>query len=404
SLQWTSKKKPITPGMVNKNIDLEFYSLQPCFYPDEDRFLYFARLLLTPPLSPRPGWIQEHPPRGPVCGRGGSLGAAPGPRITDNARSIIIQDCMWSGSSARGKLERAASERPQSEAPPPPGAAGSQRTGSDSSGCSGKRSPRAGGLGAGPGSRAGWGAPCGGRCGGRRARTGGSVPPAPPHVSAAVGPEPSPRSSSGQEGLRGAKDPPGPLTVSCPRGGGHGLVRIFSVRIMSVLFSVLSYQKKYPKNTTFSSVRTRQNGLILKCCTPVHQQHDYATPSPFVETEETPPQKKIKVPCPVKPTIQPKPKCSNSGNSDSEDSERRHHHCILERRRRNALRTQFLKLRDHIPGLVKNEKATKAMILKKAAEYFCSLQAEEQKLLLEKKKLQARQEQLLKKLNYKWTC
>lgn len=161
-----------------------------------------------------------------------------------------------------------------------------------------------------------------------------------------------------------------------------------------------------PKNTTFSSVRTQQNGLILKRCAPIHQQHNYAAPSPFVETEESPPQKKLKVevPRPVKPTIQPKLKSSSPRNSDSEDSERRRNHNILERQRRNDLRSSFLTLRDHVPELVQNEKAAKVVILKKATEYVHSLQAEEQKLLLEKEKLQARQEQLLKKIDYKRTC
>ncbi|KFP84248.1 N-myc proto-oncogene protein, partial [Acanthisitta chloris] len=161
-----------------------------------------------------------------------------------------------------------------------------------------------------------------------------------------------------------------------------------------------------PKNTTFPLVRTQQNELILKRCAPIHQQHNYAAPSPYVEIEEAPPQKKLKteVPRPVKPMIQPKPKSSSPRNSDSEDSERRRNHNILERQRRNDLRSSFLTLRDHVPELVKNEKAAKVVILKKATEYVHSLQAEEQKLLLEKEKLQARQEKLLKKIEYKRTC
>lgn len=161
-----------------------------------------------------------------------------------------------------------------------------------------------------------------------------------------------------------------------------------------------------PKNTTFPSVRTQQNELILKRCAPIHQQHNYAAPSPYMESEDAPPQKKLKteVPRPVKPTIQPKSKSSSPRNSDSEDSERRRNHNILERQRRNDLRSSFLTLRDHVPELVQNEKAAKVVILKKATEYVHSLQAEEQKLLLEKEKLQARQQQLLKKIEYKRTC
>ncbi|NXD09890.1 MYCN protein, partial [Nothocercus nigrocapillus] len=125
-----------------------------------------------------------------------------------------------------------------------------------------------------------------------------------------------------------------------------------------------------------------------------------------MESEDAPPPKKLKpeVPRPVKPMMQPKSKSSSPRNSDSEDSERRRNHNILERQRRNDLRSSFLTLRDHVPELVKNEKAAKVVILKKATEYVHSLQAEEQKLLLEKEKLQARQQQLLKKIEYKRTC
>jgi N-myc proto-oncogene protein len=61
-------------------------------------------------------------------------------------------------------------------------------------------------------------------------------------------------------------------------------------------------------------------------------------------------------------------------------------------------------LRDQVPELVKNEKAAKVIILKKATEYMQALQTEEQKLLLEKEKLQARQQQLLKRIEHARTC
>lgn len=162
-----------------------------------------------------------------------------------------------------------------------------------------------------------------------------------------------------------------------------------------------------PKNaTTFASVRTQPNEVILKRCAPIHQQHNYAAPSPYMESEDAPPQKKQKneAPRPVKPVTQPKLKSSSPRNSDSEDSERRRNHNILERQRRNDLRSSFLTLRDHVPELVKNEKAAKVVILKKATEYVHSLQAEEDKLLLEKEKLEVRQQQLIKKLELMQTC
>lgn len=162
-----------------------------------------------------------------------------------------------------------------------------------------------------------------------------------------------------------------------------------------------------PKNTTtFASLRTQPNEALLKRCAPIHQQHNYAAPSPYMESEDAPPQKKLKneAPRPVKPITQPKPKSSSPRNSDSEDSERRRNHNILERQRRNDLRSSFLTLRDHVPELVKNEKAAKVVILKKATEYVHSLQAEEDKLLLEKEKLEVRQQQLIKKLEHMQTC
>lgn len=162
-----------------------------------------------------------------------------------------------------------------------------------------------------------------------------------------------------------------------------------------------------PKNAALGPGRAQSGELILKRCVPIHQQHNYAAPSPYVESEDVPPQKKIKSeasPRPLKSIIPPKAKSLSPRNSDSEDSERRRNHNILERQRRNDLRSSFLTLRDHVPELVKNEKAAKVVILKKATEYVHSLQAEEHQLLLEKEKLQARQQQLLKKIEHARTC
>ena len=162
-----------------------------------------------------------------------------------------------------------------------------------------------------------------------------------------------------------------------------------------------------PKSAALGLGRAQAGDLILKRCVPIHQQHNYAAPSPYMESEDAPPQKKIKSeasPRPVKSVIPPTAKSLSPRNSDSEDSERRRNHNILERQRRNDLRSSFLTLRDHVPELVKNEKAAKVVILKKATEYVHSLQAEEHQLLLEKEKLQARQQQLLKKIEHARTC
>ncbi|XP_055980614.1 N-myc proto-oncogene protein isoform X2 [Sorex fumeus] len=162
-----------------------------------------------------------------------------------------------------------------------------------------------------------------------------------------------------------------------------------------------------PKSAALGPSRAQPGELILKRSVPIHQQHNYAAPSPYVESEEAPPQKKMKSdtsPRPLKSVLPPKAKSLSPRNSDSEDSERRRNHNILERQRRNDLRSSFLTLRDHVPELVKNEKAAKVVILKKATEYVHALQAEEHQLLLEKEKLQARQKQLLKKIEHARTC
>ncbi|NXA97353.1 MYCN protein, partial [Melanocharis versteri] len=435
---------PIMPGMVSKNPDLEFDSLQPCFYPDEDDFYLCGpdsappgediwkkfELLPTPPLSPSRAGLQEHPPGGgPVPWGGAALwGCRPtdpvdwasellllppeadlwggvdggdffetGPGVTNNLNSIIIQDCMWSGFSAREKLERAHFQQLSSWQ------------------CTKRRLK---------GSPAGAASPSASEQTQRLFHFPAAFLPSRGCVVALCLPFVPQLDNSIQTTYILSKNSFLPLEnnvcfIFCPllpeddedeeEEDEEEEIDVVTVekRRSSTNKSVTTLTITVrPKNTTFSSVRTQQNGLILKRCAPIHQQHNYAAPSPFVETEEAPPQKKLKieVPRPVKPTIQPKPKSSSPRNSDSEDSERRRNHNILERQRRNDLRSSFLTLRDHVPELVENEKAAKVVILKKATEYVHSLQAEEQKLLLEKEKLLARQEQLLKKIDYKRTC
>ncbi|XP_054678508.1 N-myc proto-oncogene protein [Grus americana] len=440
------------PGMVSKNPDLEFDSLQPCFYPDEDDFYLCGpdsappgediwkkfELLPTPPLSPSRAGLQEHPPGGgPVPWGGAALGGCrpadpldwasellllppeadlwggsdggdffeTGLGVTNNLNSIIIQDCMWSGFSAREKLERAVSEKlqgkaPTAPAPPPPQGAAAAGSPAAASGRTelGSAVPEcvdpavvfpfpvnkretAGGR---AGAAASGEAPRGGRL---------QRPAGDSRASSSSGDDTLSDSDDEDEEEEDEEEEIDVVTVEKRRSSSNKAVTTLTITVR-------------PKNTTFPSVRTQQNELILKRCAPIHQQHNYAAPSPYMESEDAPPQKKLKteVPRPVKPTIQPKSKSSSPRNSDSEDSERRRNHNILERQRRNDLRSSFLTLRDHVPELVKNEKAAKVVILKKATEYVHSLQAEEQKLLLEKEKLQARQQQLLKKIEYKRTC
>lgn len=138
---------------------MDFDSLQPCFYPDEDDFYFCGpdsappgediwkkfELLPTPPLSPSraalPGELASasvgdwgDSAAGPMSfGLGDPLGCEwtsellllpeediwgasdgdlfGGSALNNNPNSIIIQDCMWSGFSAREKLQRVVTEK-----------------------------------------------------------------------------------------------------------------------------------------------------------------------------------------------------------------------------------------------------------------------------------------------------
>lgn len=65
-------------------------------------------------------------------------------------------------------------------------------------------------------------------------------------------------------------------------------------------------------------------------------------------------------------------------NADSEDEARRASHNVLERKRRNDLKSSFQRLREEIPELEENQRAPKVTILKKAMEYIRRMQSLEQ--------------------------
>uniref|UniRef100_A0A4W3GC13 Transcription regulator Myc N-terminal domain-containing protein n=1 Tax=Callorhinchus milii TaxID=7868 RepID=A0A4W3GC13_CALMI len=125
-----------------KSYELEYDSYQPYFYPDDygpEKF----ELLPTPPLSPSRAGLAAGRAAGQEEGAAGAAGGGgedwvselllldedQGPR---NLNAIILQDCMWSGFSAREKLEKvvsdklqaaAAQHQPQAQGTPTPPAA-----------------------------------------------------------------------------------------------------------------------------------------------------------------------------------------------------------------------------------------------------------------------------------------
>ncbi|XP_074065155.1 N-myc proto-oncogene protein [Macrotis lagotis] len=353
-----------------RNPDLEFARLQPCFLPDEDEgpgpdaappgeeIWKKFELLPTPPRSPSRAWAAEPPPEPEPWARPGDLAA------------VVLRDCMWSGPAARDKPGRPAPP------PPPPRRAPAEPAPPAAADCVDPAAVF----------------PC-------PARRPGRPPPAGPGCSGD-----DTLSDSDDEDEEEEEEEIDVVTVEKRKASASNNPKAVTTFTITVR----------PKNATpaitatMGMVRAQPGELILKRCAPIHQQHNYAAPSPFVESEEAPPLKKIKAEAPPRPAksapVPPKAKSSSPRNSDSEDSERRRNHNILERQRRNDLRSSFLTLRDHVPELVRNDKAAKVVILKKATEYVRSLQAEEQRLQAEKKKLMASQEQLLKKMEHARTC
>uniref|UniRef100_A0A8D2NBA7 BHLH domain-containing protein n=1 Tax=Zonotrichia albicollis TaxID=44394 RepID=A0A8D2NBA7_ZONAL len=80
------------------------------------------------------------------------------------------------------------------------------------------------------------------------------------------------------------------------------------------------------------------------------------------------------------------------------DVAKRKNHNYLERKRRNDLRSRFLALRDQVPGLASCPKTPKVVILSKSSEYLQSLISAERRMAAEKRQLQLRQTQLLKRI------
>lgn len=137
------------------------------------------------------------------------------------------------------------------------------------------------------------------------------------------------------------------------------------------------------------------------------QQHNYAAPSPESDPEDEDEEPQSKRFCPDSSHQQPDSPASISPqgssadspqSSDAEDTDRRKNHNFLERKRRNDLRSRFLALRDVIPGLVESAKAPKVAILTQATEYLLQLHSREKHQAQERKRLKARQQQLLQRL------
>ncbi|XP_029991220.1 myelocytomatosis oncogene homolog [Sphaeramia orbicularis] len=90
---------------------------------------------------------------------------------------------------------------------------------------------------------------------------------------------------------------------------------------------------------------------------------------------------------------------SSRNLTETEDEEeRRRTHNVMERQRRNELKNCFMRLRDNVPELSHNDKASKVVILKKARDCIYSLEEDGHRLQAKRDKLRVRQEELKARL------
>ncbi|MBN3316961.1 MYCN protein, partial [Atractosteus spatula] len=426
------------PGIISKNYDMEFDSLQPCFYPDEDDFYFCGpdsappgediwkkfELLPTPPLSPSRAGLPGELASG--SGDSGSMGFGPadpldwasellllpeddlwgasegdlfGSALESNLNSIIIQDCMWSGFSAREKLERVVNEK-----------LGKAISAVATCGVSHSTENKAAELNSSVSECVDpavvFPFPVNKSTGNRRSN--GVSPSSAGNIKDDTTSDSDDNEDDEddeddeEEEEEEEEEEIDVVTVEKRRSTTNRPVTTLTITVRPKTNSI-SGSNGAGSGISSTGVTKPQQEVILKRCAPIHQQHNYAAPSPYTDTEEVPvPPKKIKndVGRPSKNIIPQRSKSTSPRNSDSEDSERRRNHNILERQRRNDLRSSFLTLRDHVPELIKNDKAAKVVILKKATEYVHSLEADEQRLQLEKERLQIRRQQLLRRLEH----
>lgn len=471
------------PAIISKNSDLEFDSLQPCFYPDEDDFYFCGpdsappgediwkkfELLPTPPLSPSRAALPGEPataspevdplgfglgdpldwasellllPEDDIWGASDDGDLFGSVMDTTNPNSIILQDCMWSGFSAREKLERVVTEKL--------GKAISTATsgGSSSSSSGGGRSVcvkvpevvSSSSVSECVDPTIVFPFPVHKKNSSRDST--GTVNTSVTHASCqsdseeeddddddAEDEEEEDEEEEDDEEDDEDEEEIDVVTVEKRRSTTSKAASGTSGNV-----SISAHSKSQDSRAVISGsggqvgrfVSRAPQELILKRSSVHQQQHNYAAPSPYASDDDpTPPPKKQKTsdaPRPPTRTISSSSSSSSTscssftsmsgarskrstsgdssprGSSDSEDSERRRNHNILERQRRNDLRSSFLTLRDHVPELAHNEKAAKVLILKKATEYVSSLETEEMRLAQEKDRLQSRRQQLMRRL------
>ncbi|XP_006634423.1 transcriptional regulator Myc [Lepisosteus oculatus] len=390
---------PLNSSLSSKNYDYDYDSIQPYFYIDNDDEDFYQQqhsqlqppapsediwkkfeLLPTPPLSPsrRPSLSSLVPS---TADQLEMVTEFLGDDVVSQSficdadysqsflKSIIIQDCMWSGFSAAAKLEKVVSERLASlqaarkeAACEIPGnklnATYLQDLNTSASECIDpsvvfpyhmSESPKAGGTLALPSSL-----------------------DTPPGTSSSSG-----SSSSGSDSEDNEEDDEEIDVVTVEKR--HSI-------------------KRSESSESGVSHRPHHSPLVLKRChVPIHQ-HNYAAPPSTRHEQPAVKRIKLETSTRVLKQISNNRKCTSPRTSDTEDNDKRRTHNVLERQRRNELKLSFFALRDEIPEVANNEKAPKVVILKKATECIFSMQADEQRLISLKEQLRRKSEQLKHRL------
>ncbi|XP_071340995.1 transcriptional regulator Myc-A isoform X2 [Trachinotus anak] len=420
---------PLNSSLASKNYDYEYDSLQPYFYydneeedfypqqlqppaPSEDIWKKFE-LLPTPPLSPsrRPSLSSLFPSTADQLEMVTEfLGDdAVNQSIICDAdysqtflKSIIIQDCMWSGFSAAAKLEKVVSERLASlHAARKESAAGGD-------------SAEPAGAAAAAAAAAAW------RLNSsylQDLNTSASECIDP----SVVFPYPIAETPKQSAGTPPSKD----LRLDTPPNSGSSSSSSCSDsededgdddeedQEEEEEIDVVTVEKRQAvKRCDPSPLETRHpSPLVLKRCHVSTHQHNYAA-HPSMRQHEQPAVKRLKLESSsssssgggggghsrVLKQISSNRKCLSPRTSDTEDYDKRRTHNVLERQRRNELKLSFFALRDEIPEVANNEKAAKVVILKKATECIYSMQSDEQRLLSLKEQLRRKSELLKQRL------
>ncbi|XP_012708664.2 transcriptional regulator Myc [Fundulus heteroclitus] len=422
---------PLYSALASKNYDYEYDSLQPFFYydneeedfypeqpqppaPSEDIWKKFE-LLPTPPLSPsrRPSLSSLFPS---TADQLEMVTEFLGDDVVNQSiicdadysqtflKSIIIQDCMWSGFSAAAKLKKVVSERLAS--------------------LHAARKDAAAAAAVDPAVAAAW----------RLNSSSSSSYLQDLNTSASecidpsvVFPYPVAETPKQAAGTVPSKD----LGLETPTNSGSSCSDSDDdadeddeeeedddeeEEEDEEEIDVVTVEKRHAvKRSDPSPLENRHaSPLVLKRCHVSTHQHNYAA-HPSMRSEQ-PAVKRLKLESSsssiitggggggggtssrVLKQITSNRKCSSPRTSDTEDYDKRRTHNVLERQRRNELKLSFFALRDEIPEVANNEKAAKVVILKKATECIYSMQSDEQRLLTLKEHLRRKSELLKQRL------